>query len=558
MIAFFRCVAEAVVEQGVRGLAAMVPGGEYACDVAKATWEKYRQRKKETEQRAEIQMVVRATFEDARQVAAEVAREVTAGRPEDRIDLELYLTGIPAAAQQSLRRPDDPTGTTVPSEFALSSPEDLLSLLPARSPRLRPADPLPGRPGWVLDRPLGIGGFGEVWLTRHPRTASLVRAVKFCLGPRAEELRHEARLIDRVMAAGPHPGVVPLVDLDLDADPPWLMYEYVAGGDLADWARTLRRLPPDRRVAQVTAALRQLAGAVGHFHRLDPSVVHRDLKPSNILLDRAARRLRVADFGVGAVGAAVALAADARGAATRSGQLLSCLRGSHTPLYASPEQRRGDPPDPRDDIHALGVIGYQMLTGHLDQGAGPDFADDLREAGAGETLIALLGRCVAHNPSRRPNDAMVLGEELGRVAAGVDPPTVGPGASPAGVTADAQDLPQSPPAPSPATARPEDRPPAAACGEHGSDSHWFVKWKPIPEVVALRARYKDLAWSAPDAATMRRLLEEYWAEEQATCVAAGQDPWGEPAEAAFRRAVRKVNDRTQAINVIEGVQKNLY
>ena len=96
---------------------------------------------------------------------------------------------------------------------------------------------------------------------------------------------------------------------------------------------------------------------------------------------------------------------ESRGQSTRGGRLLTYLRGSHTPLYSSPQQRQGTDADPRDDVHALGVIGYQMLTGHLAQGAGPDFADDLRDAGAGEEMIALLGRCVAQKAERRPKDA---------------------------------------------------------------------------------------------------------------------------------------------------------
>src|SRR5206468_12768694 len=69
-------------------------------------------------------------------------------------------------------------------------------------------------------------------------------------------------------------------------------------------------------------------------------------------------------------------------------------------------------PDPRDDVHALGVIGYQMATGRLDQAPGIDAAEDLREAGIGDGLIALLSRCVAQKPERRPRDAAELAEKL--------------------------------------------------------------------------------------------------------------------------------------------------
>ena len=411
MFVFLKCVAEAAAEKGLRGLAGMVPGGPYAIDVARGALERYRARRNAAEMRADIQQLAQASFEVARKAGAEAAKDADA-TPEDRLSLELFLTQIPGAARQSLKRSDDPLGLTVPAAFALNTPDDVLKLLPPRPPKFRPGDPLPGKPGWELVEPLGTGGFGEVWLARHPRMASLAGAVKFCHRDQVNDLRHEGGLIDRVMAQGEHPNVVPLVDVHLDGETPWLMFKYVAGGDLGDVIHEWRAAATPDRVKNVVAALRELAAAVGRFHALSPSVVHRDLKPSNILRDRATGQLRITDFGIGAVTAKAALAEETRGETTRGGRLLSYLRGSYTPLYSSPQQRDGADPDPRDDVHALGVIGYQMLTGNLSQGAGPDFADDLRDAGAGEDLIALLGRCVAQKADRRPKDARELAEAL--------------------------------------------------------------------------------------------------------------------------------------------------
>lgn len=412
MVDLLRCVAEAVAEKGVRGLADIVPGGGYVFDVAQRAWEKYRKRKDDAGRRAEIQELAAANFDEAKQAAIQAAMEVAMAEPvESRTILEQYLAGIPATVRQTLRRASDPSGTTVPAGFALSSPADLLKLLPQSPPKFRPGDPLPNKPGWVLADLLGTGGFGEVWLARQSQLSSVCGAVKFCRRQAARDLRHESGLIDRVMAAGRHSGVVPLLDVHLEGETPWIMYEYVPGGDLADWILSLQRSPVEHRVKQAWMALRQLADTIGHFHRLNPSVVHRDLKPSNILLDRAGKKLRVTDFGIGGITSRVALSADGQESTSR-GRLLTDLRGSHTPLYASPQQRAGADPDPCDDVHALGVIGYQLFTGRLDQGAGPDFADDLREAGISEGLIALLGRCVAHRVERRPADARTLAEEL--------------------------------------------------------------------------------------------------------------------------------------------------
>ncbi|MBA4066368.1 MAG: hypothetical protein C0501_22175 [Isosphaera sp.] len=424
MLVFFRCVAEAVAEKGVRGLAEMVPGGPYACEVAAAALKKYRDRRRDAEIRAEIQQLAQANFEEARRAGAEAAKAAVPDAPiEDRITLELFLSQAPGAARASQKRPDDPSGRSLPAAFALNTPDDVLKLLAGRPPRFKPGDPVPGLAGWSLVEPLGSGGFGEVWLSRHRTMASLCGAVKFCHGQQARDLKHESGLIDRVMAAGRHPNIVPLTNVCLEGEAPWLMYEYVPGGDLADVIRQWQKHAKERRVVQAVAALKQLAAAVAHFHHLTPPVVHRDLKPANILVDRANKHLRITDFGIGAAAAKAALLEESRRGMTHPGRLASYLRGSHTPLYSSPQQRAGADPDPRDDVHALGVIGYQLLTGRLDQAPGTDAADDLRDAEVPEDLIRLLGRCVAQNPERRPADAGELRRRLESLPAAAPMPT---------------------------------------------------------------------------------------------------------------------------------------
>jgi serine/threonine protein kinase len=72
--------------------------------------------------------------------------------------------------------------------------------------------------------------------------------------------------------------------MHLEGETPWLMYEYVPGGDLGDLILKWHKLESEQRVVQVVAAVKQISTAVAHFHKLSPVIVHRDLKPSNILL----------------------------------------------------------------------------------------------------------------------------------------------------------------------------------------------------------------------------------------------------------------------------------
>ena len=427
MLAVFQCVALAIKENGLRGLSELVPGGQYILNVAKQAYKLLRERQKEAAIKEEIAKVAAASIEEAKKVAEQVAKQVAnEAPPEERIALELYLTQLPGAVRQSLKRADDPTGKTVPPEWAIEIPEDFAKMLPLKVPHFRPGGELPGRPGWRLDELLGAGGFGEVWLARHSFLPH-PRAVKFCtdVKVRAKLTSHEGKVIARVMEQGTHPNVVPLLDAVLDGDTPWLMYEYVGGGSLTDLIIRWQPLHEGQREALVVQSLLQLASAVGTFHKLTPAIVHRDLKPANILLASGrqpseAQSLRITDFGIGGV-AVDYLRTHPGGLSLMTGWLETSMRGSYTPLYASPQQSRGAAPDPRDDVHALGVIGFQMLTGKLTESPSPRFERDLKRRGISEALIDLNGDCVDSAPCGRPKDAGELTERLSKVKVAVKP-----------------------------------------------------------------------------------------------------------------------------------------
>jgi formylglycine-generating enzyme required for sulfatase activity/serine/threonine protein kinase len=414
-LAFLRFVAKAalnVVGFGVAGDFAV----EVLPDVARDLWRWWGQDRPPEELRAEVEAVARLEGEEARRHAEQAAAEVAAGRPESvRRALTAYLAQVPAAVRRSQRRPADPGGRTVAADLPLGRPADLLPLLPARLPRFKPGDRPAGIGDWELEELLGVGGFGEVWKARNPHLAEPV-ALKFCLDPAAARvLRNEAALLGRVMSQGKHPGIVRLLHTYLGADIPCLEYEYVAGGDLAGLIGQWHRAGTAFRPEQATRLLQGLAGIVAFAHRLDPPIVHRDLKPANVLLQPTARgtvALRVADFGIGGVAAGQALAPRSRSLAGASSLTLA-VRGAHTPLYASPQQARGEPPDPRDDVHALGVIWYQLLTGDLSLLSLPaDWQDELAERQVNGAAVRLLGACLASRPDKRPASAAVLADEL--------------------------------------------------------------------------------------------------------------------------------------------------
>ncbi|HYV99068.1 MAG TPA: serine/threonine-protein kinase [Gemmatimonadaceae bacterium] len=218
----------------------------------------------------------------------------------------------------------------------------------------------------------------------------------------AERFKREIRLAARLQ----HPHIVPLLSAGVAAESLYFTMPLVEGESLRD------RINRERPMAIDNAAriLLEVAGALEYAH--GQGVVHRDIKPENVMFfhDTAV----VLDFGIGkALTAATDDNIRSSGARiTQSGMSLG------TPMYISPEQAAGDPDlDHRADIYSLGVVAYEMLTGH------PPFTGrtpqavflahaehepepvTTRREGIPGPLAAIVMRCLAKQPKDRPQSA---------------------------------------------------------------------------------------------------------------------------------------------------------
>jgi serine/threonine-protein kinase len=150
-----------------------------------------------------------------------------------------------------------------------------------------------------------------------------------------------------------HPNTVRVYDYG--ETPDGLLYiamEFVAGKPLSELMTELGPMPPTR----VLSIMRQITGALEEAH--GQGIVHRDLKPDNVALQSLANGedgVKLLDFGI----AVRSVAVENYSKLTRAGIVLG------TPPYMSPEQFSPDPVDVRSDVYALGVMAYEMLTGHL-------------------------------------------------------------------------------------------------------------------------------------------------------------------------------------------------
>lgn len=316
--------------------------------------------------------------------------------------------------------PEDPTRAQTVDDVTRQTPP----------PLFHPGDHLPNLEMWTLQRRIGGGGFGEVWLANHPSKGDA--AVKFCTDPAARHklVTHERAVVARVMKhCGDHPNVVPMLECNLSGDIPWLMYEYVNGGTLAEAVESWASLTPPRRLGKAVLVLHAIAGALGTFHQLSPPLIHRDLKPQNILM--AGPVPRITDFGIG--GAAMEAAQPDDPGSGLAVRLPTLLQTAGSSKYAPQEQSLGSPPNPRDDVFALGVIAYQLIRADLRALPGDDVAHELRTLRIPTELVALITRSLALDPDRRPRDATEWERRLAalvrkKTASAGEPSTIDPNA----------------------------------------------------------------------------------------------------------------------------------
>ena len=255
-----------------------------------------------------------------------------------------------------------------------------------------------------LERPLGRGGMGTVWLARRiDGQGDTLTAVKL-LSPSLVSAKGEERFRREgsVLARLAHPGIARLIEAGVSAaGQPYLMLEYVEGRPIDVFAEELS-------LAQRIVLFRQVLAAVGHAHT--NHVLHRDLKPSNILVTHDGKA-KLLDFGI-------AKLLDTGGVSKRS--LTVAGKPILTPQYAAPEQIRGKDLTVATDVYALGVLLYVLVSGKhptSEESITPMqcmvsiLSTEPARLGLGE-LDNILAKALRKEPTERYQSVAEFGEEL--------------------------------------------------------------------------------------------------------------------------------------------------
>jgi len=248
---------------------------------------------------------------------------------------------------------------------------------------------------YVLKRRLGMGGMGEVWLAQDEQLDEQV-ALKFVL----PSVRADKRAIEllkqevRTAHALSHPNIVRVHSYLEDEVFAAVSMEYIEGHSLDE----LQYAEPNHifEAAKLQPWAKQLCEALEYAHA-KAGVVHRDLKPKNLMVDRKGD-LKVMDFGISAVIAATTARSSRVVAAQKSAE---AVQGSGTLVYMSPQQHDNRPPSPSDDLYALGVTLYDLLTGT------PPFTHSSISA-----LIYAVMNSTPHSMTERRSDNKIAGEPI--------------------------------------------------------------------------------------------------------------------------------------------------
>jgi serine/threonine-protein kinase len=278
----------------------------------------------------------------------------------------------------------------------------------------------------MIERELGRGGVGVVFLARDERLHGMPVVIKFLLEDAGRnrwligKFSQEAEALTRIN----HPGVVRVIDRDLSDDGrPFFVMEFIKGRPLRDVMG--RGTPGSMDLAYVAHLARQIGSALHAAHQ--QGVFHRDLKPENIMLEQLSggdEQVKLIDFGIAKV------------LNPQAGNETEVAVVAGSRQYIAPEQLLSQTASPATDVYALAIIVYEMVTGRLPfDPQGPTHflvMQELMRLQRSESLVKpralrpdlpeaaqiLLLNALSFDPGRRPQNARIFAEDLAQALVG--------------------------------------------------------------------------------------------------------------------------------------------
>ncbi|HEX9922449.1 MAG TPA: protein kinase, partial [Anaerolineae bacterium] len=261
---------------------------------------------------------------------------------------------------------------------------------------------------YEIESVLGQGGMSAVYKAMDPNLQRTV-AIKLIHAHLSSDPEFVRRFEQEAAAVAQlrHPNIIQVYDFNHDDDQYYMVLEFVPGDTLRERLKTLSSAQQQLPLPEVIYIMATICDAVAYAH--DRGMIHRDLKPPNVMLTPKGDPILM-DFGV-----AKMLGGTHH---TATGAIIG------TAKYMSPEQAKGERPDERSDIYALGVMLYKMVAGQAPFEADTSVAvlmkhvnepvPDIRQIqhDAPDQLVAIIGKALAKKPDDRYRSAATMGAAL--------------------------------------------------------------------------------------------------------------------------------------------------
>ncbi|KAL5200673.1 hypothetical protein ABZP36_021876 [Zizania latifolia] len=312
------------------------------------------------------------------------------GRPRRRPDLTLPMPQRDAPSSLAVPLPLPPPASAPPG--AMHPPAGVTTAAAGAAP--------PPLAELERIRRVGSGAGGTVWMVRHGSTGREY-ALKVLYGNHDDAVRRQIAREIAILRTAEHPAVVRCHGMCERGGELQILLEYMNGGSLEG-----RRIADERFLADVA---RQVLSGIAYLHRCH--IVHRDIKPSNLLID-SARRVKIADFGVGRI---------------LKQTMDACNSSVGTIAYMSPERINTDLNDGAYDGYAGDIWSFGLSILEFYMGRFP-FGENLGKQGDWAALMcaicysdppeapatsspefrSFVGCCLQKNPAKRPSAAQLM------------------------------------------------------------------------------------------------------------------------------------------------------
>ncbi len=343
--------------------------------------------------------------------------------PEMRYCLQSLLLSSQDLARNAFQRSKDPDGLTTPKWFEPKDPLDLADLIPQGIPQNRPNEPVllgklalkklveltPWTESWQANsKPYPLSAIRKIGNPDSPQGLSVVYRM-FPNKTSVEAMTRQRNQLLEWRESLNTPGIIRILKANHDGNTAWLVHEYQSGWSIFHLVQEIQTAPSPEGFNRLARWIKRFSTLIGQCHA--KGAVHGLIHPKSFQIVRDPKQ-QVAkgvlvDLGVGPIALETVLD---EGKRTKT----SNLNPGHPWHYGSPQWKKGLSPGPTDDVHALGMLWFQMLVNDFQAPPPGDlnWADTILDLGFSPKHARIISRAISPLAQKRQGSAVELANEI--------------------------------------------------------------------------------------------------------------------------------------------------